>query len=94
MQGHVVVIRRRFIGQRGIGMGSSPLRIHQGFIHAASRRCRKEVIGELGQVRLQVSGIEAFQRFADATVQIHAASRGQLILERFPDEHVGELVAP
>jgi hypothetical protein len=52
LQGHVIAVRRLFISERGIGMGASALRIHQGFARAACRGRRKEVMGQLGQVRL------------------------------------------
>ena len=50
------------------------------------------MVGQLGQVRLQVGAVRPLHRLSYLAVETHAAGRVQLPVERLADEGVGELV--
>ena len=48
------------------------------------------MLRQLGEVGLRIGRVDRLERLADLPVQLHPARRGQLVVERVPDEHVAE----
>ena len=58
-----------------------------GLVH---RRRAREVVGELGQVGVDVGAAQRGERLADAPVQPRAPQLGDAVVERRPHQRVGE----
>ena len=58
------------------------------------RPASEEVVGNLGQMRLRVRGVEHLERLSDRTVQAHPPRRWDALVESIPDQDVREAQSP
>ena len=58
------------------------------------RRGVQEVVGDLGERRVRIVGVQTLQRPPDGRVQLQALAAGQIAVQHLADQRVRELVAP
>ena len=92
-QRRAVVVGRLLPGQQPVGAAGGGEREVDRPLGLLERRRLGEVMGELGQVRVQVRAAQARDRLADAAVQPRAAQLREPVVERRAHERVGERVA-
>jgi hypothetical protein len=51
------------------------------------------MVGELVQMRLEVFRVQPLERVTNAAVQLNAPPRAEIVVERVPDQHMGEAQA-
>ena len=82
-----------FMGQRLRRVPGSPAGVGERLGGVASGTSLLEVVGQLCQALVVVGSAVKFQQFTDAAVQLDAARRGELLVQRVAHQHMHEAVA-
>ena len=88
--GHLVEARRLLVCELGHRALGRPRRIVDRLGGRARRRGEKEVVGQLGEVPVELGGVDRLERFGHAAVKAHPVSRRELVVEHLADERVRE----
>ena len=92
LQGRLVVLGGVFVGQAP----RRPLRgangVRQGAAVLVHRRRREEMMGELGEVRLRIVGVQPLEDFADAAVMLRSRRGAELVIQGLAHQGMREAV--
>jgi len=63
-----------------------------GLVRIAERRCEKEVMRDLGEVRIEVVDVRALEQATHPLVELGAPARSEIAVQRLAQQVVGERI--
>ena len=82
--------RRLLVGELADRAQGGARRVVDGALGAALGRGLQEVVGDLGEVRLEIVAVGELERLGREAMQLRAARRAEALDERVANERVGE----
>ena len=92
LHGKPVIARCFFVSEETIGALGRVLRVLHGLFRISPRQRRAVMMGERGDVQRRAAARDCLQHRTDAQVKPRATGCGQLVIKRFANERVRELI--